>query len=86
MKKALLVIIVFVSLGTLCKISYVRAVLASPITKETNTLQRPARSVKGQVLNSMEMPALRLKFDGKFKYAGGHDFILYDVARAAFLC
>jgi hypothetical protein len=28
------------------------------------------------------MPALSLKFDNAFKYIGGQDFILYDVARA----
>ncbi len=44
--------------------------------------QQPQRSVKGQVLTSSANPALSLKFDGKFKYAGGQEFILYDVARA----
>lgn len=44
--------------------------------------QQPERSVKGQVLTSTNNPAVRLTFDKKFKYAGGHDFILYDVARA----
>jgi len=42
----------------------------------------PLREVKGQVLTSKEMPAVRLRFGGHFKYVGGHDFILYDVARA----
>ena len=40
------------------------------------------RTVKGQVITSTELPAVRLQFDKGFKYAGGHDFILYDVARA----
>jgi hypothetical protein len=44
--------------------------------------QQPARSVKGQTLISTMLPAVRLKFNDEFKYAGGHDFILYDVARA----
>ena len=43
--------------------------------------QQP-RTVKGRVLTSTETPAVRLEFDGAFKYAGGHDFILYNVARA----
>lgn len=44
--------------------------------------QQPSRAVKGQVLSSTGMPAVRLEFDKAFKYAGGHDFILYNVARA----
>jgi len=40
------------------------------------------RSAKGQVLTSPELPKLQLKFDKAFKYAGGHSFVLYDVARA----
>ena len=43
---------------------------------------QPSRTVKGRVLTSAEMPAVRLEFDKDFKYAGGHDFILYNVARA----
>ncbi|HEX5732072.1 MAG TPA: hypothetical protein VF131_04475 [Blastocatellia bacterium] len=48
----------------------------------TVTAQQPSRTVKGQVLTSTETPAVRLEFDKAFKYAGGHDFILYNVARA----
>jgi len=40
------------------------------------------RTAKGQTLTSPELPKLQLKFDQAFKYAGGHSFILYDVARA----
>ena len=40
------------------------------------------RSAKGDTLSSPELPKLKLKFDKAFKYAGGHTFILYDVARA----
>src|SRR5262245_8655260 len=40
------------------------------------------RSVKDQVLTSTEMPAVSLKVDKQFKYAGGQSFILYKVARA----
>lgn len=42
----------------------------------------PARTVKGQVLTSAAMPAIRIEFDKAFKYVGNQDFILYDVARA----
>ena len=52
------------------------------IHKQTNSAQQPTRTVKGQTLTSTETPAVRLEFDKGFKYAGGHVFILYDVARA----
>jgi hypothetical protein len=42
----------------------------------------PARTVKGRVLTSTELPAARLEFGKSFKYVGGHSFILYNVARA----
>jgi hypothetical protein len=44
--------------------------------------QKPSRTVKGQIITSAEKPAARIEFDKAFKYIGGHDFILYDVARA----
>ena len=40
------------------------------------------REVKGQVLKSPSTPAVELEFDRDFKYAGGHKFVLYDVANA----
>lgn len=40
------------------------------------------RTAKGQVIESPEMPKLKLEFAKNFKYAGGHSFILYNVARA----
>jgi len=40
------------------------------------------RTIKGQVLTSTETPAVKIEFDKGFKYVGGHDFILYEVARA----
>ena len=42
----------------------------------------PTRTVKGQVLTSMELPAVNLKFDKEFKHVGGQAFILYGIARA----
>lgn len=44
--------------------------------------QSGPRTVKGQVLTSTEMPAVRLRFEKAFKYVGTQNFILYDVARA----
>ena len=40
------------------------------------------RKADGDTLSSPELPKLKLKFDKAFKYAGGHTFILYNVARA----
>jgi hypothetical protein len=40
------------------------------------------RTAKGQVLTSASTPAVELEFDQAFKYAGGHSFVLYDVANA----
>lgn len=40
------------------------------------------RTVKDRTLTSKEMPAVRLEFSEPFKYAGGHSFILYEVANA----
>lgn len=51
------------------------------ITAQT-TADKPLRMVKNRVLTSKEMPAVNLKFGKDFKYAGGHQFILYGVARA----
>lgn len=43
---------------------------------------KPFRTVKGQIITSTEKPAVRIEFDKGFKYVGGHEFILYDVANA----
>ena len=40
------------------------------------------RKVAGQVLTSTEMPSVRIELADGFRYVGGQDFILYDVARA----
>lgn len=48
---------------------------------DTNGAPQP-RTVKGQVLTSKSMPAVRLKFAKPFKYAGTQSFVLYDVANA----
>lgn len=58
--------------------------LVSIALAQTNARLAPpvTRTVSGQVLKSKEMPAVRLEFDKAFKYAGGHSFVLYDVANA----
>ena len=55
-----------------------------PAASESGTMrpQQPARSVKGRTLTSTAMPAVSLKFDKDFKYAGSQSFVLYDVANA----
>jgi hypothetical protein len=82
MKRALLPMIAVLSLGisdgSKSSQPAATATLAPPVV----VAQKPLRSVKGRVLTSTELPAVTLRFDKDFKYAGGHEFILYDVARA----
>src|SRR4051794_15512866 len=40
------------------------------------------RTVKGNTLESKEVPKLQIKFDKSFKYVGGQAFVLYGVANA----
>ena len=53
---------------------------------DTSTNSAPGvvqtRTVKDRTLTSTQMPAVRLEFSQPFKYAGGHSFILYEVADA----
>ena len=72
MRKALLLVIAMITVGFW--IRNVDCQSAAP--------SKQARSVKGQVLNSPAMPAVRLKFDKGFRYAGSQEFILYNVANA----
>ncbi len=51
-------------------------------TASTAQKSKSFRTVKGQVITSREKPAARIEFDKGFKYVGGHEFILYDVANA----
>ena len=60
----------------------VLSAIALPFAQAQNNTSQAARSVKGQVLMSKSLPAVRLTFDKNFKYIGSQDFILYDVARA----
>jgi hypothetical protein len=71
-----------VSLATLHSPTFAQSTPSQSGPKSSDVANRPARSVKGQVLTSPEMPAVRIEFDKGFKYVGGHSFILYDVANA----
>ena len=39
-------------------------------------------TVKGQVLTSTDMPAVKIEFDKAFRYIGSQSFVLYDVGNA----
>jgi hypothetical protein len=68
-------------------ISAILAALASlaftsiPVCAQPDNAAKP-RTVKGQVLTSPAMPAVSMKFDKAFKYAGTQSFVLYNVANA----
>jgi hypothetical protein len=82
MKRVLLLAVACASLGTSSGSACVQSATSPQAAKETAAAQGLTRSVKGQVLTSTEMPAVRIEFDKAFKYVGGQDFILYNVARA----
>lgn len=44
--------------------------------------QTSSRKVDGNTLTSSDLPKIRLKFNKKFKFAGSHEFVLYDRAKA----
>ena len=77
--KSLLVFVIAVLVGLAA--AFVNVQPAASVS-ETAPLQQPARSVKGRTLTSTAMPAVTLKFDKDFKYAGSQSFVLYDVANA----
>jgi hypothetical protein len=82
MKRASWLIIAVASLAILSNPAIAQPAISPPLKKATDAGSRPTRSVKGQVLTSPEMPAVRIEFDKGLKYAGSHSFILYDVAHA----
>jgi hypothetical protein len=53
------------------------ALAQSSVKTEANQ----ARHVKGQVLTSIYLPSIRVRFDKRFKYVGSQKFILYDRAQ-----
>jgi hypothetical protein len=82
MRKTPLFAIAVACLAALFNHGQQASAVSTPPMPETVVAPQPTRSVSGQVLTSADTPAVRLKFDKAFKYVGGHDFILYDVARA----
>src|SRR5262245_46689898 len=82
MKRASWLIMAVIGLATLSEPAIAQSTPSPSGQKASGAASRQARSVKGQVLTSTEMPAVRIEFDKGFKYAGGHSFILYDVANA----
>jgi hypothetical protein len=73
MKKTLLLILTLAS--SLLLSSF--ALAQSSAKTEANQTRR----VKGQVLSSIYLPSIRVKFDKRFKYVGSQKFILYDRAQ-----
>jgi len=80
MKRVFRLFVVTVCLG----ISFTPAIAQSVASKPAQKADTPqqSRTVKGQILTSTETPVVKIEFDKGFKYVGGHDFILYEVARA----
>ncbi|MGI8919341.1 MAG: hypothetical protein ACR2H6_12145 [Pyrinomonadaceae bacterium] len=60
------------------------AACVRPVNTSTDPIAGVAqtRTVKDRTLTSTHMPAVRLEFSQPFRYAGGHSFILYEVANA----
>jgi hypothetical protein len=60
------------------------AACVRPVNTATDTAAgvNQTRTVKDRTLTSTQQPAVRLEFSMPFKYAGGHSFILYEVANA----
>src|SRR5688572_19750899 len=70
------------SMRVLIIVLLLTAIIPSFAQNKTESSLSNLRTAKGQILTSPELPKLQLKFAKPFKYAGGHTFILYDVARA----
>ncbi len=79
MKRVFWLVVAITGLATLFTPAFAQS---APSPSEQKPAQQLSRTVKGQVLTSTEMPAVKIEFDKGFKYVGGHDFILYEVARA----
>ena len=82
MRNAALMLLALCVLATLCGSYHGESVSVSQANNQSSAAQQLLRTVKGQVLTSNEMPAIRLQVDDDFKYVGGQSFILYDVANA----
>lgn len=82
MKSGAILLATLVSIGSLSLIASFPLQSSATQTAQELAGHSQPRSVKGQVLYSTEMPAVNLKFDVRFRYAGSHTFILFDNARA----
>ena len=58
------------------------AILLVICATSSSQTDQSLREVKGRVIKSASTPAVDLEFGKGFKYAGGHKFVLYDVATA----
>jgi hypothetical protein len=74
MKKTLLLILTLA--GSLLLSGFALAQSSAKI--EANQTRR---RVKGQVLTSIYLPSIRVRFEKRFKYIGSQKFILYDRAQ-----
>ena len=61
---------------------YVIAILLAIFPLVSFAQDARLREVKGRTIRSANTPAVELTFGKDFKYAGGHRFVLYDVANA----
>jgi hypothetical protein len=82
MKHLLSRAIIFTTVLTAVACNLTRSAPAIRATKETSQAPPLSRQVKGHEIISNQQPAVRLKFDKTFEYAGGQSFILYEVANA----
>lgn len=74
--------ITFVSFLITPQIGCAQSISSASVSEAPKPSAQATRTVKAQVLTSATTPAVRLKFDKKFKYVGSQTFILYDVATA----
>jgi hypothetical protein len=54
----------------------------APSQSRAEARAKRTRGVEGQVLTSTYLPAIRIRFDRRFKYVGSQKFVLYDRADA----
>lgn len=81
MKKPILRFICPIILSVMTQVACAQSIPSPPLPN-ANSSPPITRSVKGQVLTSPAVPAVKLEFDKAFKYAGSQSFVLYDVANA----
>ena len=81
MKKLIVGWISLISLAVMTQLACAQSVPSPPL-KDANPNPPITRTVKGQLLTSPAIPAVKLEFDQAFKYAGSQSFVLYDVANA----